>query len=190
MGRRRTSGELEEMLRLARAREQARLQHRIDNPAPYRGRGPRTEGLYRSMLRFKGTSRAVYEISVDKETVPGKLTLAQVGLLAANAALGAGEILIGAIKGSGVKPTKIQWFFGVAPQAVPPSTGHGRWIRRWARDTGGQSHRSTPFSRVSGPVDSAGLTTAFHDLIAGPLAPALGAGGDATLIFERGNVSN
>ena len=191
MGRRRTGAELEGMARIARAREAARRQATIAANRPYRPRGDQTEAFYRSMLRFRGADRLIYGVSVDANTLGagGILSLADAGLMTGSAT---GGIFVGSIRGSGIKPTKVSWYFGDATPTVERTAWGSRWIKRYDVSTANQSHRSTPFSEVTGDVDVTALTTRFQSLF-GPTGTkkglALGAKGQATLTFERGNIS-
>jgi hypothetical protein len=191
MSRRRTGAELEEMARIARAREAARRQATIDANRPYRPRGDQTAAFYRSMLRVDGTDRIVYGVSIDAETVGagGLLTLADAGLMAGSS--GTGNIYAGSIKGSGVRPTRVAWYYGDATPTVVRTSWGSRWIKKYDISTGNQSHRSTPFSEVTGDIDVTTLKTRFLTLF-GPTGSkrtsALGEKGKATLTFERGSI--
>lgn len=190
MGRRRTGAELEEMARIARAREAARRQATVAANRPYRRRGTQTDAFYRSMLRFRGADRLIYGVSVDANTLGngGLLSLSDAGLMASSTT---GGIFVGSIRGSGIKPTKVSWYYGDETPTVERTAWGSRWIKRYDVSTAGQSHRSTPFSDPAGDISVTGLTTRFQALF-GPGGTkrnaTLGAGGQATLTFERGNV--
>lgn len=196
MGRRKTIAELREALEEAQRREQARATRRVERNRAYRSRGAQTSAFYRSMLRERGNDRAIFQISVDSNTVAAPagagtqqqsiLTVEQAGLLG-TLTEGSG-VLVGPIRGSGTKPTKISWYFGNSTAEVEWTPWRTRWIRFYDEGPGGQSHRSTPFSRATGDIDVGGLRTAFSALF-GPTGTvrqrALGDKGKATLTFEN-----
>lgn len=189
MGRRKTVAELREALEEAERRETARRNRRVQANRPYRQRGAATDIYYRSMLREQGTNRAVFSTSVDANTVGAAgaiLTPTQAGLL--TTLTEASGILVGRLRGSGTKPTKISWYFGNATPEVEFTPWQTRWIKFYDVSTGGQSHRSTPFSRTTGDITSTNLRTAFNELFGATgtvRTQALGQRGKATLTFEN-----
>jgi hypothetical protein len=148
------------------------------------------------MLRRSGNDRAVFLVTVDANIVaapggaPGGgdsiVTVAQAGLL--NEVQPTDGVFVGPIRKSGTKPTKISWYYGNATAVTEFTPWQTRWIRFYDENIGGQSHRSTPFSKATGDITSENLRTGFIELF-GPTGTvrqrALGERGKAMLTFEN-----
>jgi len=177
MGRRKTVAELKEALAEAERRETARRNRRVEANRPYRARGTTTNVFYRSMLREQG-NKAIFSTSVDANTLGGTgaiLTATDAGLL--TTLTQESGILVGSLRGSGTKPTKISWYYGNATPEVEFTPWQTRWIRFYDVSNAGQSHSRTPFSGATGDITSQNLKC-WRSL-------ALGEKGKATLTFEN-----
>lgn len=149
-------------------------------------KGPQTTVFYRSLLLLNGTDHLIYRTSVDNTTL-GLVTAAEAGLLTT---LGTGDVAA-PMKGSGVRPTRIQWYRG-STTPTRRRTDWGTSVARYYDTTGGRSHFSVPFSRATGVFNADDLIDQFNALF-GPSGSKRtllgGANGRAAIKWERAVVS-
>jgi hypothetical protein len=144
------------------------------------------------MLREQNNDRAVFSTNIDANTVAASnaiLTPAEAGLLVE--LVPTSGILVGNLRGSGTKPTKVSWYYGNATAEVEWTPWQTRWIRFYDQSVGEQSHRSTPFSRTTGDITSDNLKAQFINLFrptGSKRTLALGKKGKATLTFENARI--
>lgn len=178
MGKHLTVEQLERRLDIAKRRRAAKEAARIANPKPYVKRPPETILFYRSVFY----NSIFYEVSVNSETLELIGGATALGLLAA---LPDGSTAL-PIRGSGIRPSMLKWYYGDAtPQVITTAWG-SRYIKNYdAR--GGQAHRSCPISIASGAFNLDNLVAKFNGLFGpgGSKLTLLGERGEAEMIPER-----
>ncbi|QLE58760.1 hypothetical protein [Nostoc sp. TCL26-01] len=145
MARRKSAYELEELAKIARAKEAARKQAKQDNPKPYNARNPVDfETVY---YRDPLEAGRFLQFEVKKQALTNLGGIADAGLLAT---IPDGSVVVEVNRGSKIAVVKLRWYYGDGTAIVVPATAeHGRWIKKYdARN--GQSHWSTPFSIATG----------------------------------------
>lgn len=184
MARRRSVAALQRELNEA----QARAAYITNNPGPAVGtqvqsRGASRSLYYRSLIMGSGASRTIYTVNVLAATA-AIMTPAQAGL---KETLETTEST-NRLRGSGVKPTRAHWYRGEAT----PNYVRSRYGTTYARTYVQGSHRSMPFSIVTGDFSADDLADSFRTLFfgSGALRSQLGAAnGRAYLEFERAPIS-
>lgn len=149
-------------------------------------KGPATEVYYRSLLLNDGTNPLIFRTSVDNVTL-NLVTAGEAGLMTT---LGADDIAL-PLRGSGVRPTRVQWYRGTTTP-VRRRTDWGTSVARYYDTQGGRSHFSIPFSRASGAFQSDEILAAFTGLFGpgGSKRGVLGgSNGRAAIQWERAVVS-
>ena len=162
MAKRKTAAELEELAKIARAREAARKAARDADPAPYRPKvaADYNKVYYRDPLEIG----RFLEIEVRVQSLTEWGGIAAAGLLD-NPPEGA--VVVPIIRGSKIPIIKVNWYYGDASViVVPGNAAHGRWIKRYD-ERNGSSHKSIPFSIASGTFNAAtvninAIITAFN----------------------------
>lgn len=176
----------ERQARNANAREAFFRDREPPESSTIESKGPQTDVFYRSLHLLDGTDHLIYRTSVDTQTL-GLLTAAEAGLMTT---LGSGDVAQ-RLKGSGVRPTRLQWYRGTST----PTRRRSAWntsVARYYDTTGGRSHFSVPFSRATGVFNSDDLIDAFNALFgaSGSKRTLLGAAnGRAAIQWERVSVS-
>lgn len=146
MARRLSAAELEERLKIARAREAARAAERAASPKPYVARNPADFDrlFYLDPLR-QGN---VYQIEIKKEALTKVGGATGAGLLT-TAPDGATAIEI--TRGSKIAIVRLRWYFG-DNTPVPVVKNYGgittRYIKKYDK-SGNQSHYSLPYSMAT-----------------------------------------
>jgi len=159
MGRMRPAWYYEKQAQEAKARQQ----YFLNRQPPAAGttieqRGQSTDLFYRSLTQRAGTEALIYRVSVLNSTL-NLLTAAEAGL---KPTLAAGEIAL-RLRGSGLKPSRVSWYRGT----TTPTRERSAWGTSWSKyydETGGRSHFSAPFSKVTGVFDAGDLTEQFATL--------------------------
>lgn len=178
MGRHLTVEQLEYRLDIAKRRRAAKEAARIANPKPYVKRPPETSLFYCSVFY----NNVFYQVSVNSETLELIGGATELGLLTE---LPGGATAL-SIRGSGIRPSMLKWYYGDAtPQVITTAWG-SRYIKNYdAR--GGQSHRSCPISIATGTFSFDELAAKFNGLFGagGSKLTLLGDRGEAELVPER-----
>lgn len=154
--------------------------------ADIESRGASTDVFYRSLLLREGTDALIFRTSVPSRTLE-LVSAADAGLLIA-APTNSAPLRM---RGSGLRPTRINWYRGTA-NPVRRRTAWGSSVARYYDTTGGRSHFSIPFSRATGVFDAGDLTEAFDNLfgVGGSQRALLGTqNGRASITWERASVS-
>jgi hypothetical protein len=118
-------------------------------------RGASTDVYYRSLIQIEGTDHLIYATSVRASTLT-LVSAVQAGLLTT---LGETQVA-NRLRGSGVTPTKIHWYKGIA-NPVRRTTA---WQTSVAVYHQAGTHRSMPFSIATGNFDANDLKQAFEGL--------------------------
>ncbi|QLE54832.1 hypothetical protein [Nostoc sp. TCL26-01] len=182
MARRKSAYELEELAKIARAREAARKAARLANPKPYKARKPEDFQIayYRDPLE---TGRFL-QFEVKKQALTNLGGIAEVGLLAT---VPDGSVVVEVNKGSKIAVVKLRWYYGDATAEVKNTSYGTRWIKKYD-DKGGQSHWSTPFSVATGTFTMNTILDRFKAIFndSTKRTNILGANGYAELIVGYG----
>lgn len=154
MARRPSAAELERRAARARARESFVRPPRPAGTAVQQ-RGATSEFFYRSLLRKSdATTHQLFSVNVEDTTITAFGGAANAGLLADP---GADTVLN---TRRTIKPTRAHWYRGRATPISQVSPWGSGWTQYYDNDT----HRSVPFSRVTGAFDARDLKTAFNTL--------------------------
>jgi hypothetical protein len=171
------------------AEAQARETHFLNRTPPPAGttvnqRGDTTQLFYRSLSLVDGTDPLIFRTDVRTATL-GIVSAAQAGLKTTLANTEAALPL----RGSGLVPTKLQWYKGDATPSVQRTAWNTHWTRYYQTNT----HHSMPFSRATGSFTAHDLTTAFNALFGATGTVRDGAlgtkNGRANLTLERAPIS-
>lgn len=178
MGKHLTVEQLKRRLEIAEKRRAAKLAAKLASPKPYKERPPEVILFYRSVF----DNDIFYRVSVNSETLGLIGGAAQVGLLTA---LPDGASAV-PIRGSGVSPTMLKWYYGDANPVVVTTTWGSRYIKNYDPQSG-QSHRSIPLSVASGAFKLSDLEDKFDGLFgaSGTKLGLLGVRGQAEMVIER-----
>lgn len=141
----------------------------------------KTEKFYRSLTKQVGTDRVIYRVQVSDASLL-LMTPAQAGLLDE---ITAAQVAF-SLRGSGVQPSKANWYKGDATPVAQRTPYNTRWIRYYDT-TGTQSHHSVPFSRANTLFTSTDLENAFSAFFSGDTKTNLLGqnNGRAYLTFEK-----
>lgn len=178
MGRQLTVEQLKRRLDIAEKRRAAKLAAKLANPKPYKERPPEVTLFYRSVF----DNDLIYRVSVNSETLGLIGGASALGLLTA---LPDGATAL-SIRGSGVKPTMLKWYYGDANPVVITTAWGSRYIKNYDAQSG-QSHRSIPMSIASGAFKLSDLVDKFDGFFgaSGTKLSLLGVRGQAEMIPER-----
>lgn len=170
----------------AQARENFYRTYTPPETSTIESRGASTEVYYRSLILMDGTDHLIFRTSVDSATL-NLVSAAEAGLMTSLASGDTAQRM----KGSGLKPTRIQWYRGAAT-ASRRRTAWNTSVARYYDTTGGRSHFSIPFSRATGVFNADDLTDQFQTLFGpgGTKRTLLGAvNGRAAIRWESATVS-
>jgi len=178
MGKRYTVEELQLRLDVAKRRRAAKEADRIAAPKPYKPRPASVTLYYRSVF----DNDNYYEVKVNSETLALFANPGELGLLATPPT----GITPVPIRGSGIKPTLLKWFYGDVNPVVVVTKWGSRYIKNYDQQSG-QSHRSIPLSVASGAFGVDDLVVKFNALFGtnGTRKALLGARGIAEMIPEK-----
>ncbi|MBR8832714.1 MAG: hypothetical protein DSM106950_01385 [Stigonema ocellatum SAG 48.90 = DSM 106950] len=187
MAKRLSAVELQARADKAKAREAARLQHRIDNPSPYKPRA--AEDYDTAYYRDPIEAGLILSVTVKKEAYTQLGGLSNCGLLST---VNEGQVVVPKVKGDKRKLITISWFYGDnEPTVVPATTTRNRYIKFYDKH-GNQSHYSIPFSVATGAFTLSTIITNFTTLFNktnGTQRAVLGVHGEVFLKFGHETIA-